>query len=212
MRTHLLRSAAPLTVLVAVLVAELAGALGPAAAAETTPDADDPVLPAVVMEDLPADIEAMVEWALGLFEQAGMELPPLEIRHHGDDVGGCDGHDGLHRPGEPRNVVELCTNDVTFATQAMVLHELAHAWVDDSVGPTARAAFQAVRGYAHWQDYAAAPWHENGIEQAAEIVAWGLFDRPMAMSRITGNSCDELDAGFRALTGMAPLHGLRDLC
>lgn len=192
------RSATSILVLVAGLVPLTADATG--AESETTGD------------ELPTEIASMVEWALGLFEEADMELPALEINHHGDDTAPCDGHDGLHRPGEGRSVIELCTDDVTFPTQAMVIHELAHAWVNHNVDEDTRNAFQELRGNEHWHDYDAAAWHENGTEQAAEIVAWGLFDRPMSMSRITKNSCDELEAGYRTLTGAAPLHGFRDLC
>ena len=166
----------------------------------------------VEYRDVPADIEAMAEWAIGLFAEAEMTLPPLEINHHGDDTAHCDGHDGLHRPRDGFSIVELCTDDVGFPTQAMVLHELAHAWVDHNVDAETRRSFQELRGNEHWHDYAAATWHDNGIEQAAEIVAWGLFDRPMSMSRINQNGCDELESGYRTLTGVAPLHGFRDLC
>lgn len=197
------RSTASLGLIVAGLL--------PVAAEAALPPASDPIVE-TVSDDLPAQIDEMIAWALDLFDEAGMELPPLRIVHHGDDTTPCNGGDGMHRPGEPRNVVELCTNDATFATQAMVLHELAHAWVDHNVGPERRAEFQALRGYTHWHDYEAAAWHENGTEQAAEIVAWGLFDRPMSMVRINGNSCAELEAGYRTLTGEAPLHGFHDLC
>ena len=177
-------------------------------AATAAPAATD----AVIFNDLPAEIEAMAVWAIGLFDSADMALPPLQINHYGTDTSHCDGHDGLHRPGDGRSVIELCTDDVSFPTQAMVIHELSHAWVDDNVGIVARRAFQELRGYEFWRNYDEAAWHENGTEQAAEIIAWGLFDRPMDMIRITQNSCDDLEIGYHTLTGRAPLHGYRDLC
>jgi hypothetical protein len=64
----------------------------------------------------------------------------------------------------------------------------------------------------YWRNYAEVPWHENGTEQAAEIMVWGLIDEPLGMARIYQTTCSDLEAGYRALTGTAPLNGLRDLC
>ena len=84
--------------------------------------------------------------------------------------------------------------------------------IDLAVSAENLAAFQELRGYEFWLNYDEALWHENGTEQAAEILVWGLVDRPMAMSRITDNGCDDLLAGFVTLTGQQPLHGFTDLC
>jgi hypothetical protein len=167
---------------------------------------------AIVVDHLPPEIGAIVDWALDLFDQADMELPPLAIEHHGHDTGPCHGHSGIHRPGETRNTIVLCTDQAGPGTEAVVLHELAHAWVDHNVDQQRRDAFQAVRGFDHWRDYTAASWYENGTEQAAEIIAWGLFDRPRAVIRIHQNSCDDLVLGYHTLTGRPPLHGFLDLC
>ena len=43
-------------------------------------------------------------------------------------------------------------------------------------------------------------------------MVWGLIDRPIRIVQIDDSSCDQLDDGFRALTGVPPLHGYRDLC
>lgn len=204
--THRLLTRSSLT------IAVLAGGLLPSAGAELPATAAPVVSDPVALSALPDDIEAMVVWALDLFDEAEMELPPLVINHHGEDTEPCNGRIGLHRTTAARSVVELCTDDVSFPTQAMILHELAHAWVDHNVDEERRLAFQELRGYEYWHDYDEARWHENGTEQAAEIIAWGLFDRPMAMLRIHQNSCDELEAGYRTLTETAPLHGFRDKC
>lgn len=167
---------------------------------------------AIVADGLPPDLREVVGWALDLFERADLDLPPIEIEHHGGGTEHCDGHTGIHRRGGVRNVIELCTEGPGAATEAVVLHELAHAYVDHDVDRQRRDAFQALRGFDHWRDYDAVPWYENGTEQAAEIITWGLFDRPRAAIRIRQNSCDDLELGYRTLTGRAPLHGFRDLC
>ncbi len=94
----------------------------------------------------------------------------------------------------------------------LVIHEIAHAWARHSLTDERRDAFQAVRGWEHWHDYEAAEWYENGTEQAAEIMVWGLLDQPIKIMRINDAGCDQLDAGYRALTGAAPLHGFTDRC
>ncbi len=162
--------------------------------------------------DTPADVVELAEWAVGLYDEAGLELPSVEFRFHGEDVDGCDGHEGLHRPGDAQHVIELCrADDYSLGTQLTILHEFAHAWIAHGADQSARDAFRELRGFDHWNDRDT-PWHENGVEQAAEIVVWGLVDRPIGVARITQNSCDELDAGFVALTGRSPLHGLRERC
>ena len=168
--------------------------------------------PAVEMVDLPPEVEDLATWALDLFDAAGLELPPLRFQHHVTSAEPCHGRVGSHSRSKGVSVINLCTSDITGATQVMVLHETAHAWVAHSLDDDRKAAFKNLRGWEHWRDYKAAPWHENGTEQAAEFLVWGLLDRPYSMVRIYHSGCDELEAGFEALTGQAPLHGFREKC
>jgi hypothetical protein len=168
--------------------------------------------PALEFVDLPSDFVAAVTWATDLFDEAGLDLPPLRFVYHGDATEPCAGRPGLHHPIDGVNVIEICTTEVTNPTKGLILHETAHAWIDHNLTDERKAAFKELRGWTYWRDYDAAPWHENGTEQAAEIMVWGLIDRPLGMVRINQNSCDELDAGYRILTGKAPLHGYRDEC
>jgi hypothetical protein len=204
MRTHPLRSYLAVVVFFVVTT-------GPS----TAIDADDGAIatpPAVEFVDMPAEFTGAATWAMDLFDQAGFELPPIRYVFHGDAPERCSGRAGKHHRVEGVSVIEICTADLSFPAQRMVLHETAHAWIDHTVTDERRASFQQLRGWTYWRDYDAAAWHENGTEQAAEIMVWGLIDRPLAMVRIDQNSCDELDAGYRALTGQAPLHGFRDAC
>ena len=168
--------------------------------------------PAVELVDMPAEFAAAATWAMDLFDQAGFDLPLLRYVYHGDNSEPCAGRPGLHHPVEGRHVIEICTAEMSIPTEVMILHETAHAWIDRTLTDERRATFQQLRGWTYWRNYDAAAWHDNGTEQAAEIMVWGLIDRPLEMVRIDQNSCDELDAGYRALTGKAPLHGFRDEC
>jgi hypothetical protein len=177
-----------------------------------TKAAGTPAPPAFELVDMPPDVAAAASWATDLFAQAGFELPPLRYVFHGDVSEPCGDRPGMHHRVDGVNVIEICTADASMVMAVMLLHETAHAWIDHALTEERKAAFQRLRGWLYWRDYDAAAWHDNGTEQAAEIIVWGLIDRPMAMVRIDQNSCVELDAGYRILTGQAPLHGLRDEC
>lgn len=168
--------------------------------------------PSVENVDLPSSLTTMVDWAVDLFAEAGLELPSLRFVHHGDDPDACNGKPGLHRVVDGVSHINICTSEPSFPTRAMILHETAHAWADHSLSRERKADFQQLRGWDHWHDYEAADWFENGTEQTAEIMVWGLIDRPIRIITIDQNSCDDLEAGYRTLTGASPLHGLRDLC
>jgi hypothetical protein len=55
-------------------------------------------------------------------------------------------------------------------------------------------------------------WHDRGAEHAAEIIAWGLIDRPTRPGHIDQNSCEELLAAYTTLIGETPLHVFTEAC
>lgn len=162
--------------------------------------------------DMPDEFVHLATWAVDLFAQADMPLPPLRFVYHGDDATSCRGWRGAHRYHDGQSTIHICTSDPGKVTAALVLHEIAHAWSAAELSDERKAAFQALRGWSQWSDHGDTPWHENGTEQAAEILMWGLIDRPVGLVTINDNSCDDLDAGYRSLTGQPPLHGYRDHC
>lgn len=172
----------------------------------------EPADVAVVMIDMPEHLREMADWAVDLFGQADLDLPRLRFIHHGGLVEPCQGRAGLHHVVDDMSVIEICATEADRATRVMILHETAHAWAAHGLTPERKSDFRELRGWTYWRDYDAAPWHENGTEQAAEIMVWGLIDEPLGMIRIYQTTCADLEAGYRALTGSAPLNGLRDLC
>jgi hypothetical protein len=163
------------------------------------------------MRDLSPAQREVALWAVDLFAAAGLDLPPIELVAHDGDAACHHRYDGLHRHVDGRSVIDLCGRFDRHLAEPLYLHELAHAWAAHSLTVERRVAFLALRGAAAWNDDAL-DWHERGTEQAAEIIVWGLRDRPMRVARIQGSSCAELLAGYRVLTGADPLHGFTDHC
>jgi hypothetical protein len=49
-----------------------------------------------------------------------------------------------------------------------------------------------------------------GAEHAAQILVWGLIDRPIRIATIPDTSWADLRTGYVLLTGRPPLHGFTD--
>lgn len=162
--------------------------------------------------DVPDEFADMANWAVDLFDEAGLQLPPMRFVYHGDDQTPCSGWRGAHRYVDGRSTIDICTSDPGNVTAGLVLHETAHAWAAHELSDDRKAHFQALRGWTYWSNHQDAEWHENGSEQAAEMMVWGLIDRPVGIITINDHSCDDLDAGYRALTGQPPLHGYQEYC
>ncbi len=193
-------------VLAVVAALVLAGGAPPwASGANPGPDS-------IELTNMPDRFVDMVDWSVSLFKDAELELPPMRFAHHADSKEPCGGAPGLHRVVEGVSSIEVCTTEATFPAQVMILHEIAHAWIAHNLSPTRKEIFRELRGWEHWNNHTTAAWHENGSEQAAEIMVWGLVDRPIPMLRIADADCDALDAGYRALTQAAPTTGYRDYC
>ena len=115
-----------------------------------------------------------VEWALGRFELAGLDLPALTIYAY-KDRSHCGGLNGFFSKDEAgRREVHTCGVDFTL------LHELAHAWADQDLDDRARAEFLQV---AHATDWHNDDWHLSGSEHAANVIAWGLMDQRVNQTR-----------------------------
>lgn len=166
----------------------------------------------VEFTDMPDEFVDLANWSMDLFDEAGLRLPAMRFVYHGDDRRPCSGWRGAHRHVDGRSTIDVCTSEAGNVAAALVLHETAHAWAAHDLSDDRKVDFQAVRGWEYWRDHEQAEWHENGSEQAAEIMVWGLIDRPVGIVTIKDHTCADLHAGYRALTGKPPLHGYEDHC
>ena len=147
------------------------------------------------------DQRLMAETAIGRFEEAGFDLPPLVIKFPGSDLELCDGSQGKvfldHDPIE----IRMC-----WSSEFILLHELAHVWEAHNVAPAKHEPFMAMRdGVLSWASFDVA-WDERGREQAANVIAWGLLEDPYPIPRTYPNDPDSMLEAFRFLTGSEPLH------
>ena len=167
--------------------------------------------PAVRTTGLSAAEEGDVRWALGLFEQAQLRLPPIEVVRH-PSMESCAGRRASHTWEDGRSTIHLCADDKPRVRRYRMLHEIAHSWDRHSLTEERRAAFLELRGLAEWRNDDPERWHERGAEHAAEIMVWGLIDRPVRSVFIPDTTCAELRAGYEVLVGEPPLHGFIDRC
>lgn len=186
--------------LVAVLVVSLgAGGHDTAAAGTTTTTA------------LSVQERQVLDWAMALFDEAGLDLPAIDVVGH-DGNEPCGGGAGFHTGDGQRSTLHICGEHRRKFDEVLFLHELAHAWDVASLDDEHRAAFAELRGVEQWWDDGVHDWDERGAEHAAEIIAWGLRDSPMQVITLDDVGCDALELGYITLTGRPPLHGYRDLC
>jgi hypothetical protein len=139
----------------------------------------------------------LVTWALGRFETAGLELPPIEINLHTDRAE-CGGNNGsLTDLNGAGYVIHSCGVDFTL------LHELAHAWDMHSLDDETRERFLGIADADTWNN--SEDWNLAGGEHAANVIAWGLMDERINQTRTRPYDHDSMLEGFDILTGSEPL-------
>ena len=158
---------------------------------------------------LTPEYHVLIDWAVDLFDQAGLDLGGVRIGIY-DDPSACNGYRGFHVLGE----VTVCAPNQNPSVQEAwrrhtLLHELAHAWADVNVSEQDRDAFVAERSAATWQNGDAA-WEERGAEHAAEIIAWAVADYPVTPHiSLADRTCESFTKGYVMLTGTQPPSGPR---
>ena len=152
----------------------------------------------VVATDDQAEIAA---WALGRYETAGLELPPLTIRFSDPTPTGCDRAAARVHLDESPIRIEIC-----WSNPFILLHELAHIWEARNVPEAKHATFIATRIDVESWASLDVPWNQRGREHAANVIAWDLLEEPFPISRTYPNNPDQLRDAYHYLTGNQPLH------
>lgn len=155
----------------------------------------------------------LVRWALDQFGSAGLDVPIPNSIGFPPDVS-CVLYAGLTTHSDEGvdlqlcfDAEELCTGDdcaPSTTARSTLLHELGHVWTSQNLNDTTQSRFLNERGLDEWRGQGLTR-DESGTEHAAEILAWGLLDADAWDARLPDNSCAELTAAFRVLTGVDPL-------
>lgn len=184
------------------------GGLGFDTESVATATAPRPQMAVFTYEGFTTRHHEVVDWALVLFEAAELPLPSVHFVAF-PEYEPCRGRSGIARHDDQGSEITLCGERIGPAYDWLVLHELAHAYERHGLDDARREAFLELRALPAWRE---GDWHDRGAEHAAEIIAWGLIDRPTRPGHIDQNTCDELLAGYVTLIGRPPLHGHTEVC
>ena len=163
-----------------------------------TPPTDCSDINIVAVTDHQAEIAA---WALGRYEAAGLELPPLTIEFLNPTPTGCGNAAGRAHIDESPIRIEIC-----WSNPFILLHELAHIWEASNFPEAKHSTFNAMRINVESWASPDVPWNQRGREHAANIIAWGLLEQPFPISRTYPNNPDQRRDAYHYLTGKQPLH------
>jgi hypothetical protein len=152
--------------------------------------------------------EAAYTWTQDLFATAGFEFPTVTIEFHRDEEG-CGGARGrTHLNDTGIATIHVCathTNPMVDDVwrRTTLLHEVAHAWIDQNADEQQTASLMELRGTETWLSRDQI-WQHRGAEHAAEIFMWGVQDGDYKPDfRLSNTECDELSTGYELLTGIS---------
>jgi len=155
------------------------------------PPRSDPPAAAVTVVGASMEQQETLDHALNLFDQAGLDLPPLIIEY-ADDTKACGGHAGLFRSaGRNPATITICHRLPLF-----LFHELGHAWEDHVLTDRVRQRFLDHWALEVWNDDSV-DWYHRGAEKAAHTIAYTLtLSQPTENSDILQFVCS-----YELLTG-----------
>lgn len=150
------------------------------------------------------------------FSAAGLSVPSNVVPSFHDSTDACGGNLGLFTTenGAPR--VRICWSHenpgIELRLQEQVLvHELAHAWADENLDDTSRAAFVEFTGAGSW-DRVATDWQDRGTERTADLITWALLDPAVLFIDFADLSCHAWSAAFELLTDVSAPVTLTEAC
>jgi hypothetical protein len=92
---------------------------------------------------------ALIDWAIGQYADAGLELPPLEfVRYPTSEP--CRGARGFYTGGRSPTTIRICMAEAGRFAESLFRHEIAHAWDAFALTDRRREAFLELRNLEQW--------------------------------------------------------------
>jgi hypothetical protein len=186
-----------------VVVAIISGAIV-VSSADKQPDAGMALLPSLLGADTQTEADLTIEGgsvtdrarmrlAIRRFNDAGLELPSLQIAFRAPSDEECHGALGYFSTSKDIWQISICSE-----IESVYEHELAHAWERANLTDAQRRRYTAFRGLPTWsdKDYA---WNQRGVEDAAFVIQHGLAGLPLPPA--LGVEAKSRLEGFEMLTG-----------
>ncbi len=151
--------------------------------------------------------EALVVESLALLDAGGLRLLAAPVVSFHTELDECLGNLAYWRVEDGIDRVWVCWTHEDPGVQRIVqtqalVHELAHAWVHANTSEADRQAFMEVAGSASWNG-ASDAWNDRGVEQAADLITWGVLDPGVLFVDFEGSSCTRWADAYEALTGQS---------
>ncbi len=146
------------------------------------------------------------------YVDAGIGAPPVSLVAFVEQRSRCAAWDGFTTLGPEGAVVnicltqeQLCVDDacrtLEHHARLVMLHELAHVWLEAHVDEPLRRAFVEFVGVEAWNDHLD-PWARRGMEVAANTIAVGVARDLGPDGCDDGRYCDVTTGAYELLTGM----------
>jgi branched-subunit amino acid transport protein len=164
-----------------------------------------------------AELDRLLTWGFQRFETAGLRPPSVGSVTFASGSGRCAGIAGGSnprprgaRPALSRPHVGVCRRGLRDLHVPRPDHGPPRAGArvgPHLVGRADAAGLPRRCGLEAWYGHRDVPWADRGVEQAAEILMWGLLETPSPLPRLHRPSCESLLAAYRTLTDALPTHG-----
>jgi hypothetical protein len=161
-----------------------------------------------------SELESLVRWALDRFRAAGLEPPePASVTFVPASHDACSGAPAVSH-GQSLTEITLCFGvdeacpapdcpPYSLRSRRLVLHELAHTWLQTRLTEQQRSRYGEVVGLRWWAPDE--PRERRAVERAAETITWGLVGEHLQSSELHDVPDAAVAEEFRLLTGREPL-------
>lgn len=165
----------------------------------------------IAVFDAPESWVRPIAWLIDRFAEAGLARPRVRSVTVTMTDDRC-GHDVIGHASRGGDVT-ICVTPYhitgNFVEDELMLHEFAHVWIDEHLDDATRDRFMAHVGAVAWTG-SDIPWHQRGVELAANAIMYGLMDEAdefviMDPSYDHTDVCHDRTVNFRLLTGHEPI-------